>query len=45
MAWARDFCGRMQPYATGVYVNNLGARGPTASGPPTRPATTSGSSR
>jgi FAD/FMN-containing dehydrogenase len=27
VAWARDFCDAMQPYATGVYVNNLGAEG------------------
>jgi FAD/FMN-containing dehydrogenase len=27
IAWARDFHAAMQPYATGVYVNNLGAEG------------------
>jgi FAD/FMN-containing dehydrogenase len=27
IAWARDFAAAMQPFATGVYVNNLGAEG------------------
>ncbi len=27
IAWARDFHAAMQPYATGVYVNNLGIEG------------------
>jgi FAD/FMN-containing dehydrogenase len=27
LAWARDFAAAMQPYATGVYVNNLGVEG------------------
>jgi FAD/FMN-containing dehydrogenase len=27
IAWARDFHAAMQPYATGVYVNNLGVEG------------------
>ena len=27
VAWARDFAAAMQPYATGVYVNNLGVEG------------------
>jgi FAD/FMN-containing dehydrogenase len=27
IAWARDFFAAMQPYATGVYVNNLGVEG------------------
>jgi FAD/FMN-containing dehydrogenase len=27
MAWARDFFTAMQPYSTGVYVNNLGGEG------------------
>jgi FAD/FMN-containing dehydrogenase len=27
MTWARDFFTAMQPYATGVYVNNLGTEG------------------
>jgi FAD/FMN-containing dehydrogenase len=38
-AWARDFHAAMQPYATGVYVNNLGVEGAervrTAYAPPT----------
>jgi FAD/FMN-containing dehydrogenase len=25
--WARDFHAAMQPYSTGVYVNNLGVEG------------------
>ena len=28
VTWARDFSTGMQPYATGVYVNNLGVEGP-----------------
>ena len=28
MTWARDFFAAMQPYASGVYVNNLGVEGP-----------------
>jgi FAD/FMN-containing dehydrogenase len=27
ITWARDFFAAMQPYATGVYVNNLGVEG------------------
>jgi FAD/FMN-containing dehydrogenase len=27
VTWARDFFGGMQPHASGVYVNNLGAEG------------------
>jgi FAD/FMN-containing dehydrogenase len=27
VGWARDFAAAMQPHATGVYVNNLGAEG------------------
>jgi FAD/FMN-containing dehydrogenase len=27
IAWAREFHGALQPYATGVYVNNLGVEG------------------
>jgi FAD/FMN-containing dehydrogenase len=27
LTWARDFSAAMQPYATGVYVNNLGVEG------------------
>jgi FAD/FMN-containing dehydrogenase len=27
LTWARDFAAAMQPYATGVYVNNLGVEG------------------
>jgi FAD/FMN-containing dehydrogenase len=27
VTWARDFAAAMQPYATGVYVNNLGVEG------------------
>jgi FAD/FMN-containing dehydrogenase len=27
VAWARDFFEAMQPYAHGVYVNNLGTEG------------------
>jgi len=27
MAWARDFFTAMEPYSTGVYVNNLGSEG------------------
>jgi FAD/FMN-containing dehydrogenase len=27
MAWARDFFTALQPYSTGVYVNNLGSEG------------------
>jgi FAD/FMN-containing dehydrogenase len=28
VTWARDFFAGMQPYASGVYVNNLGVEGP-----------------
>jgi FAD/FMN-containing dehydrogenase len=27
VTWARDFAAAMQPYSTGVYVNNLGVEG------------------